>query len=134
MVRLSQVNLQRKRTATLNLSRIFQEGEAAIALAQEPYFHKGDFYCGRLLNLTFVAFNNRGVKCLNKRGVKCPREMPQACIQVNSAVEACLLPELITRDICTVVDNLGIGNSTKKYVFCSVYLPHGEPAPTEEFN
>ena len=68
MVRVAQVNLQRKRTATLNLSRIMQEGKCAIALAQEPYFHKGDFYCGKLLNPTFVAFN--------KSGMRNPREMP----------------------------------------------------------
>ena len=59
--------------------------------------------------------------------------MPRTCILVNSAVEACLLSELTTRDISTIVVNLRIGNSTKKYIYCSVYLPHGESAPTDEF-
>ena len=44
MVTVAQANLQRKRTATMNLS-FMQEGKCAIALAQEPYIHKGDFYC-----------------------------------------------------------------------------------------
>ena len=62
MVRVAQVNLQRKRTATMNLSRIMQEGKRAIALVQEPYFHKSNFYCGKLLNPTFVAFNKSGMR------------------------------------------------------------------------
>ena len=125
MVRVAQVNLQRKRTATLNLSRIMQEGKAAIALAQEPYFHKGDFYCGKLLNPTYVAFN--------KNGMRNPREMPRACILVNSAIDACLLSELTTRDICAIVVNLTNDSSVRKYVYCSAYLPHDELAPTNDF-
>ena len=62
-----------------------------------------------------------------------PREMPRACILVNSAIEACLRSELTTRDVCTVEVNLTISNSSVKYVYCSVYLPHDEPAPTEMF-
>ena len=125
MVRVAQVNLQRKRTTTLNLSRLLQEGKASIALVQEPYFHKGDFYSGNLLNPTFVAFN--------KSGMRNPRIMPRACILANSAIDASLLSELTTRDICAIVVNLTNENSVGKYVYCSAYLPHDESAPTDDF-
>ena len=59
--------------------------------------------------------------------------MPRVCILVNSAIEACLLADLTTRDVCSIMVNLKTGNSTKKYIYCSVYLPHVEPAPTDEF-
>ena len=83
MVRIAQGNLQRKRTATLNLSRLMQEGKASIALIQEPYFHKGDFYSGKLLNPAFVAYN--------RSGMRNPRIMPRACILANTAIHACFL-------------------------------------------
>jgi len=124
-IRVAQINIQHKRTATINLCRLIQNGAAVIALVQEPYFRKGEFYKGNLLNPNFVVFN--------KHGATNYRLMPRACILVNTAINASLISEITTRDICAVLIDMSDDNTNKKYVYCSAYLPHDEPAPTDGF-
>jgi len=124
-IKVAQINLQHKRTATMNLCRIMQTGLASIALVQEPYFRKGQLYLGKLLNPTFTAFS--------KFGLTNPRKMPRACIVVNNSINACLIPELTTRDICAISVECSVDNVTKKYVYCSAYMPHDESSPTDDF-
>lgn len=124
-VRIAQINLQHKRTATINLCRLMQNGKAQVALVQEPYFRKGNFYLGNLVNPVFATFS--------KNGMDNSRIMPRACVLVNSAIVATLISDLTTRDVCVVTIDVNVGSLNRKYVYCSVYLPHDEPSPTDDF-
>lgn len=124
-IRVAQINLQHKRTATLELCRILQDGLASVALVQEPYFRKGVFYQANTVNPGFSAFN--------KSGMTNARMMPRACILVNNAIQASLILELTTRDVCVVKVTLTHQNIDKTYVYCSAYLPYEESSPTEDF-
>ena len=124
-IRVAQINLQHKRTATLDLCRILNNGLASVALVQEPYFRRGAFYLANDVNPSFSAFNIGGMTNA--------RMMPRACILVNNAIQASLVLELTTRDVCVVKLNLTHANVDKTYVYCSAYLPYEEPSPTEDF-
>lgn len=56
--------------------------------------------------------------------------MPRACVLVNNAIVATILSEQTTRDVCAVTIDV---TPVRKYVYCSVYLPHDEPSPTDAF-
>lgn len=60
------------------------------------------------------------------------RSMPRACVLVNKAIVATLISELTTRDVCAVTIDVSVGDLNRKYVYCSVYLPHDEPSPTDD--
>lgn len=124
-VRIAQINLQHKRTATINLCRLIQNGTAQVTLVQEPYFRKGNFYLGNLVNPVFATFS--------KNEMANSRVMPRACVLVNNAIVATLISELTTRDVCAITIDVSVGNLNRKYVYCSVYLPHNEPSPTDAF-
>ena len=108
---------------------MFQNGTALVALVQEPYFHKGMFYLGNLINPNFTAFS--------KDGMTNAREMPRACILINSALNAKLISELTTRDICTIevtllIDRINGNEIFRKYVYCSAYCPYEHQSPTDD--
>lgn len=124
-IKIAQINLQHKRTATINLCRLMQNGKSHVALVQEPYFRKGNFYLGNLVNPTFATFS--------KSGMTSSRVMPRACVLVNNAIVASLISEITTRDVCAVTIDVTVGDLNRKYVYCSVYLPHDEPSPTDDF-
>ncbi|XP_062715533.1 uncharacterized protein LOC134291599 [Aedes albopictus] len=102
-----------------------QNGTAQVALVQEPYFRKGNFYLGNLVNPVFATFS--------KHEMANSRVMPRACVLVNNAIVATLISELTTRDVCAITIDVSVGNLNRKYVYCSVYLPHDEPSPTDAF-
>lgn len=55
LVRISHIKLQHKRTATISLCRLMQN--SSMALVQERYFHKRNFYLGNLVDLVFATFS-----------------------------------------------------------------------------
>lgn len=102
-----------------------QNGAAQVALVQEPYFRRGNFYLGNLVDPVFATFS--------KLEMANSRSMPRACVLVNKAIVATLISELTTRDVCAVTIDVSVGDLNRKYVYCSVYLPHDEPSPTDDF-
>ncbi|XP_062712124.1 uncharacterized protein LOC134289731 [Aedes albopictus] len=124
-VRRAQINLQHKRTATINLCKLMQNGSAQVALVQEPYFRKGNLYLGNFVNPEFATFS--------KHEMANSRVMPRAFVLVNNAIVATHISELTTRDVCAITIDVSVENLNRKYVYCSVYLPHDEPSPTDAF-
>ena len=128
-IKVAQINLQHKRTAAMNLCRLVQNGTTSVVLVQEPYFRQGKFYSGNLTNPNFTVFS--------KTDTSNPREMPRACVLTNSALNAKLISELTTRDICTIevtllYDRKNRNKIYRNYFYCSAYCPYEQRSPTDD--
>ncbi|XP_011698269.1 PREDICTED: uncharacterized protein LOC105456145 [Wasmannia auropunctata] len=117
VIEVTQINLHHSKGASAILARHQSKMHTAISLMQEPWVVHGCV---------------RGVAACGKL-FRAPTEQRSRAYIAVKGLEACLLPELCSRDLAAVeVMATGRIGGTKRLVICSAYFPHGKEVPPPE--
>jgi len=109
-LRITQINLQHCKEASLVLNHRLHKMQTDLALVQEPWIYQ------------------KGIKGLNiRRGrIFCDTnsEKPRSCIVTKPRVQARMLGHLTSRDVTAIQIDMMLDGKEREVVFGSVYLPY----------
>lgn len=116
MMKVIQVNLKHSRCASDNLMIFLSEEDIDIALIQEPWVN-----ASKIRGLNHRDYNLYYKHVVDDKG------KPRSCILMKKHLNALLCTNFSYEDITVIKVDQSDG---KELYISSVYLPHGEPAPT----